>query len=483
MPSSPYAAPVPSQRRLLPRATPAATGLSSLAIGRLLDWLDVESSETHSIMVVRHGRVVAEGWWAPYSAERPHHLYSLTKSFTSIAVGLAIADGQLSLDDRVAEVLPEHVPADISERGRRITVRQLLTMTAGHEADTLLDAWALEPTDLVKGFLCMPLGDEPGPRHTYDNATTFILARMVERVTGRRLEEILDERLFIPMGIDHAEWDRVASGAAFGFQGLHLTTEAVAAFGEMLLRGGTWNGRRLVPRDYVEQATSRQVGVAEPAGAVRSSARGYGYQLWMSHHGFYGDGAFSQQCLVYSSLDLVVAITSANVATSEIPDGVWESLHSGVDRPDSAEEDAKLADRLRHLSLPVVAGSADPGRAARATIGASAADSALREGTTVLVDPADGGWRVRLEPGLDVEVGHRHWRESAPLGRPVVAMGGWRDDVFMADMYVITSPHRVRLEVDTRAGSARATWCTVPLTSSSLALHVRSPLMTRPDVA
>src|SRR6185369_14467402 len=230
---------------------------SARSITALLDRLEAQSVECHSIMVVRHGQVVAEGWWAPYSASRPHLLYSLTKSFTSIAVGLAIADGLLSLDDRVVDVLPDHVPADVSEQGSRITVHHLLSMTAGHATDSLAEAWGLEPADLVKGFLRLPFGAPEGTRHTYDNSTTFILARMVERVVGCGLPEFLDERLFKPMGVDHAEWDRVASGAAFGFHGLHLTTEAVAAFGELLLRQGLWDGRQLVPREWVELATRR----------------------------------------------------------------------------------------------------------------------------------------------------------------------------------------------------------------------------------
>ncbi|WP_437597154.1 serine hydrolase domain-containing protein [Sorangium sp. So ce590] len=116
---------MPSQRTLLPRSAPAASGMSSRSIAALLDRLEAQSIECHSLMVVRHGHVVAEGWWAPYSAERPHLLYSLTKSFTSVAVGLAIADGLLSLDDRGVDVLPDHVPAGISEQGRRLTVHHL----------------------------------------------------------------------------------------------------------------------------------------------------------------------------------------------------------------------------------------------------------------------------------------------------------------------------------------------------------------------
>ncbi|GAA3446923.1 hypothetical protein GCM10018955_63620 [Planomonospora venezuelensis] len=451
----------------------------------MLDRLEAQSVELHSIMVVHHGHVVAEGWWAPYSAERPHLLYSLTKSFTSIAVGLAIADGRLSLDDRVVDVLPDHVPAGVSEQGRRITVHHLLSMTAGHSTDSLAEAWRLEPGDLVKGFLRVPFSEPEGTRHTYDNATTFILARMVERVTGRGLPELLGDRLFQPMGIDHAEWDRVASGAAFGFHGLHLTTEAVAAFGELLLRGGVWGGRRLVPREWVELATRRHIGTRPLDDDFLNPdfLCGYGYQFWMSRHGYHGDGAFGQQCVVVPSHDLVVVVTAAAERTNALPGVFWDCLLPGLDGAESAQDDEILADRLRRLSLAPVPGSAAPSRSGAAVIDASAEDSALPGGTTVAVEPVDGGWHLRLGASLKVAVGHGEWRESSPLGRPVVAAGAWQGDTFVADLYVITTPHRVRLVLDAEAGTAAATWTTVPLTGPSLELHLRSPLMTRPDVA
>jgi CubicO group peptidase (beta-lactamase class C family) len=473
------------QRELLPRSTPADSGMSSRSISALLDRLEERSVECHSIMVVRRGHVVAEGWWAPYSSERPHLLYSLTKSFTSIAVGLAIADGLLSLDDRVVDVLPDHVPRDVSEQGRRITVHHLLSMTAGHSTDSLAEAWQLEPGDLVKGFLRLPFGAGEGTRHTYDNSTTFILARMVERVTGRGLPEFLDERLFEPMGIDHAEWDRVASGAAFGFHGLHLTTEAVAAFGELLVRGGAWGGRQLVPRAWVELATTRHadsVPFKDDGSDDADFSCGYGYQFWMSRHGYHGHGAFGQQCVVVPSHDLVVAVT-AQAEAQDVLDAVWECLLPGMDHAGSARDDEILADRLEGLSLPTLPGSSGPGHSIRARLDASAEDSALPDGTTVVVDPVDGGWITRFDSLLDVEVGHGNWRESSPLGRPVVAAGAWQGNVFIADFYVITTPHRVRLVIDAEAATATATWSTVPLTGSNLMVHLRSPLMTRPDVA
>ncbi|MER7244911.1 serine hydrolase domain-containing protein [Kribbella sp. NPDC000426] len=469
-----------SQRALLPRSTPAAAGISSTSILALLDELEAQSIECHSLMIVYRGQVVAEGWWTPYSAERPHLLYSLTKSFTSIAVGLAIADGLLSVDDRVVDVLPDHVPSDVSEQGRRITVHHLLSMTAGHGKDSLEEAWELEPADLVKGFLRAPFVAAEGTQHDYDNATTFLLARMVERVTGRELPEFLDERLFKPMGIDHAEWDRVASGLAFGFHGLHLTTEAIAAFGKLLLHGGRWGDQQLVPREWVELATRRHIETLPlPNWAVNPDfTSGYGYQFWISRHGYFGHGSFGQYCAVVPSHDLVIAFTGTVGPTTALPGIFWDHLLDAA--PPTPEHDPVLADRLRHLSLPPVAGTPAPDRSLKATLNA-AADSPLPEGTPVTVDPTSDGWLIHLGPSLTIKAGHNEWHESSPLGRPVVASAAWQNDTFVADLYVITTPHRVRLTITTP--TATATWNTVPLTGPNLTLHLKSPLITRPDVS
>jgi hypothetical protein len=308
---------------------------------------------------------------------------------------------------------------------------------------------------------------------------------MVERVTGRGLPELLAERLFEPLGVEHAEWDRLASGAAFGFHGLHLTTEAVAAFGELLLRGGRWGDRQLVPRDWVQLATRRHVDTPqlEDGSGNPDFLHGYGYQFWMARDGYFGNGSFGQQCMVVPSHDLVVVVTAAAAEqTHALPGAFWDYLLPGLDDPSSARDDELLADRLRRLALPPVPGSAAPGRSAKARLDA-AADSALPDGTTVIVDPVGDGWRLRLGSSLELDVGHGRWRESAPLGRPVVGSGAWQGSAFVAELYVITTPHRVRLVVDADAATATATWTTVPLTGPSLELHLRSPLMTRPDVA
>ncbi|GMA24009.1 hypothetical protein GCM10025864_17680 [Luteimicrobium album] len=334
----------------------------------------------------------------------------------------------------------------------------------------------------------MPFTAPEGTVHTYDNATTFVLARMVERVTGRGLPDFLDERLFRPMGIEDVEWDRVSSGLAFGFHGLHLTTEAVAAFGELLLRGGRWGERQLVPRDYVELATRPHAASRNPdEGADRADfLSGYGYQIWLSRHGFHGNGAYGQHCVVVPSHDLVVVVTSAQRTVQhaqDVLDAVWDCLLPGIDHADSPADDEALAERLRALSLPLPQGSSGPQLPVTAALDSSSPDSALPDGTVVLLQPSHDGWRARFEGLVDVPIGDGRWADSSPLGRPVRAAGAWDGTTFVADVYVISSPHCVRLTVEPRAGVAHAEWTTVPLTGPDLLLHLRSPLMTRPDVA
>lgn len=187
--------------------------------------------------------------------------------------------------------------------------------------------------------------------------------------------------------------------------------------------------------------------------------------------------------MVVPSHDLVVAVTGAHTQAQTVLDAIWQCLLPGMDDAASRRDDEILADRLRRLSLAPVPGSAAPGRSVTARLDASAEGSALPGGTPVTVDPVDGGWLLRLGSSLDVEAGHGEWRESSPLGRPVVATGAWQGDTFVAELHVVTTPHRVRLVVDAGAGTAVATWNIVPLTSPDLVTHLRSPLMTRPDVA
>ena len=173
--------------------------------------------------------------------------------------------------------------------------------------------------------------------------------------------------------------------------------------------------------------------------------------------------------------ELVVAVTAGDGPDGATMSAVRDCLMPAVDAPDATQEDQILVDRLRRLSFPLVSGSAAPGRVAKARIDGSAAASPLPvpDGTTVVVNPTPGGWLVRLGTITAIEVGYGAWRESSPLGLPVVAAGAWQDDTFVCEIYAIPSAHRVRLVIDPVAGVSTARWSTVPLTSPDLALHLR----------
>ena len=196
----------------LPRSTPEAEGVSSAGIREFLEAADRGVDTMHSFMLVRHGRVVAEGWWRPESAEKPHVLYSLSKSFTSTAVGLAVAEGKLSIDDPVLKFFPGDAPATPSDKLKAMRVRDLLTMSTGHQTEPKLtpdDPW-------VRSFLAQPVEHKPGAHFLYNSAGTYMCSAIVQKLTGQTVLDYLRPRLFEPLGIEGAEWSASPQGISAG---------------------------------------------------------------------------------------------------------------------------------------------------------------------------------------------------------------------------------------------------------------------------
>ena len=491
---------------VLPRALPGDVGVPASSVLALLDGLAAEDLELHSLMLVRHGQVAAEGWWTPYTPERPHLLYSLGKSFTSTAVGFAVAEGRFRLDDTIVSLLPGHVPDDVDPVVATLTVHHVLSMSTGHDEDTLERAWALEPDDLVKGFLRVPPQEAVGSRHVYNNTCTYVLAMLVQELTGEHLLDYLRPRLLDPLGMGAAHWDNDADGNAVGFTGLHLTTEALAAFGQLLLQRGEWQGRQVLPAGWVEIATRKHIpNDLDPATNV-DWAQGYGYQYWMARHGFRGDGAYGQFCIVLPEADLVVVTTGCSDSMQAILDNVWAHLLPALDTPDAGgpDTDAQLELRLAALALPVVEGALE-GPADRMTfvVEPGGDEAPLAPGTSIEVRSTGvDGWELAITSGDSqwrLAAGRTSWVESslgppvgppsgAPSGpvsgpvsgprgqvhrdpTPVVARGGWTStDTFEADLVLIELPHRIRLSC--RDGRALATWNAVPLAGARLEAHL-----------
>jgi Beta-lactamase class C and other penicillin binding proteins len=422
----------------LPRSTPEAQGVASEAIAKFVDEADRKVDAMHSFMLVRHGHVVAEGWWEPYSAEQRHMMFSLSKSFTSTAVGLAIAEGKLSLDDRVLPFFPDETPAEPSRNLQAMRVRDLLTMSTGHHEETIRGFPFQSQENLVAKFLALPVDHKPGTFFVYNTPATYMLSAIVQKATGETVLDYLQPRLFEPLGIENPDWPASAQGVTLGGFGLSVRTEDIAKFGQLYLDKGKWNGRQLVPAQWVEQATARQMSNGSDPNS--DWEQGYGFQFWRSRHNLYrGDGAHGQFCLVFPEHDAVVAITSGTANMGQVMNLVWQHILPALRKgalPENRPAQEALKARLAKLSLPTQTGEATSSRAA-GLAGKTFVFPQNRHGIETLT------WEVPVADGqvLKITVGGVEQRVVAPHGRwqkgdlkmatfsePVVTSGAWTAD-------------------------------------------------------
>ncbi|WP_395753648.1 serine hydrolase domain-containing protein [Prosthecobacter sp.] len=307
----------------------------------------------HSFMIVRHGHVIAEGWWKPEAADKPHVLWSLSKSFNSTAVGMAIAEGKLGLDDPVLKFFPAEAPAEPSENLKAMKVRDLLTMSCGHDTEVKI----VNNAPTVKEFLAHPVPHQPGTHFQYNTPGSYMLSAIVTKTTGQTSLEFLQSRLFEPLGIENAKWDASPEGNSLGGYGLYLCTEDVAKFGQLYLQKGKWNGKQLLPEQWVQEATSKQV-PNENASHSKIGidwTQGYGFQFWRcTHNAFRGDGRAGQLCLVIPEKDMVVAITADSGAFQTEMNAIWDHLYPACGEK-ALPEDAAAQEKLKAAVAALVA--------------------------------------------------------------------------------------------------------------------------------
>ncbi|KAB1148055.1 beta-lactamase family protein [Streptomyces luteolifulvus] len=463
--------------RPLPMSTPAAQGVAASGVHAFLDALEAAPDiEPHSLMILRHGHLVAAGWWAPYTAERPHLLYSLSKSFTSTAAGLAAAEGLIRFDDPVISYFPEF-EADITDpRSRAMLVRHVASMASGHVDETLDRARETDREELARGFLLLPPDRDPGTVFAYNQPATYTLAAIVQRVTGQSLTDYLRPRLLDPLGIGETAWARDRRGRELGFTGLYTATDAIARLGLLYLQDGVWEGGRLLPEGWVAEATRVHVGNADGTaeGALSDWQQGYGFQFWTSRHGYRGDGAYGQYCLVLPEHDAVIATTAATEQMQEMLNLVWEHLlpaFGPVAAAGSPEEDAALGERLARLALPPAPGSPAPPERAEAWTGAAFTPyggvCADQPGLTeaAVTAEADGLRLTLTEDGhqLVLRLGGAGWTlDEGPV--PTAVSGGWTDaDTLVVDVAFLETPHHLVVTCSLPDRSFTARWRTVPL--------------------
>ncbi|TQM28016.1 CubicO group peptidase (beta-lactamase class C family) [Microbacterium kyungheense] len=429
---------------LLPRSTPEQQSIPATAIESFVAALG-RIAHVHTVTVVRHGHVVGQATWAPYERDDQTAMYSVSKSFTSMAAGIAIGEGRFGLDDRVIDLLPAVTPDAPSDHLTQLRVRHLLTMTTGHTSEAEL--W---DGDWARDTLAAELVHAPGTHWMYNTPATHLLSLIVQTRTGERLLDYLRPRLFEPLGFVDPTWLQSPTGVDAGGFGLSIRPEELAAFGQLLLQRGTWKGRQLVPAEWIDEATRRQV--ANDPGESDWN-QGYGFQFWRCHHGAYrGDGAFGQYVVVMPEQDVVVAITGG-LPDMQLPlDAVWAELLPALD------------------SVP--AAPAGGGAVVVPTTGIPAPEGEVRAGEVLLefddaplrrLRIASGvldvdGYELRCLPGqwsvstfpADPAVG-RLW-----YGDRVAVVGGWNGALFTADLRLLQDARTLRIQVD-RDGHMRIT--------------------------
>ena len=315
----------------------AISSLPSAALLRLMRRL-AELEYVNSIKLLRHGRVCLEGYVAPYAREVPHQLFSLSKSFTSCAVGIAQEEKRLNIHDHLLDYFPEYRDCVTDPGMMKVTLRDLLTMRSGHLVCPTQYFW--ESRDWAETFLASQLGAEPGTLFVYNSGASYMLAAVIRKVTGENVREYLMKRLFEPLAIAPGLWECCPRGINCGGWGLYLTTDDIAKFAQMLLQKGVWQGRRLVPEAYLAEASAKQAD--NSMNQLPDWKQGYGYHFWKSQHGYRGDGASGQYALMLPEEDMAVAVTSCVGNMQDILTALWEELLPQLsDRP-LAEEPAAL---------------------------------------------------------------------------------------------------------------------------------------------
>ena len=380
-------------------ATPESQGVPSEAILKFIDGCEKtfdagDLGAMHGFVIVRHGKVIAEGSWKPFDTlNETHMLYSHSKSFTSSAIGLLADRGKIDLDERIVDIFSNEVPAKVSENLAQLRVRDLLTMNVGKKDHLLRDGG-----DWVKEFLSKDFFRKPGTGFKYDSDATYMLAAIVEKKSGMKMMDYLQKNMFDQIGITKAWTTCSPQGIPCGGWGMNMTTRELARFGQLYLNRGDWDGKRVLSSDWVSLATTRQtwsgwqnVGV-KALGEGTDWEQGYGFQFWRCRHGAYrADGAGGQYTVIIPEKDMVV---SAHAGLGDFPkelDLIWDNLLPVLKDAPLAENPSaqkKLADRLAKLAIK-------PVEFARARKWTTPFEFSLRENSrgfkSVRFDPKDGG--------------------------------------------------------------------------------------------
>ncbi|MGR3812421.1 serine hydrolase domain-containing protein [Jiulongibacter sp. NS-SX5] len=329
--------------------SPESTGVSSQAVLDFVKAADASDLEWHSYAILRKGKLISDGYWSPFEKGLKHTLYSLSKSFTSSAIGFAVAEGLITVEDQLISIFPDDLPPEVSENLESMKIKHLLTMNTGHDTDTTGPMTSNQEQSWVKSFLAHPVIHEPGSHFLYNTGATYMLGAIIHQKTGQTLEEYLKPRLFDKLEIENYDWEKSPQGLNVAGWGLRVSTEDIAKFGQWYLQEGAWQNEQLLSKEWVNEATSKQT---DSQDNNSDWGQGYGYQFWRCkpEPGFFrGDGAYGQYCIIIPDYEMVIAVNSESFDMGKSMQIIWDNLLPGIQNEALTEDQSKL-EELRSFS-------------------------------------------------------------------------------------------------------------------------------------
>jgi len=272
-----------------------------------------------NILILQNGEKIAEKHW---DEEIRRNQYSVSKSFTCAAVGIAIYEHLLSLEEKICDAFPDEVPEEPNDFLKNLTVRHLLTMSIGQEKGHLMGAQRpfLETKDWVRYALCQPFSFMPGEKFVYSNVGPYLAGILVQRRAGCNLIDYLMPRLFVPLGILRPTWETDPEGNTFGAGGLFICVSELARFMQLYLQNGSWNGRQLLSAKWVRESAQKQ---------MENGREGYGYLFWRGAGNSYrSDGKYGQYGIIVPDKQMVISINSECIRQNELLELIENTLFS-----------------------------------------------------------------------------------------------------------------------------------------------------------
>jgi len=348
------------------KITPEQAGISSDNVAKIISIMERRGAATHGLLMMRNGKIFAEEYWKPFDKDFCHRMYSQTKSFVGVAVGLLEEEGKLSINDRIIDYFPEKLPEHIKKYQEDLTIKEMLTMcTAGGLKRSWFTAGDPDRTHFY-------FNDEgptrpSGTYFDYDSTGSQVLCSLVEKISGKKLLDYMKEKLFDRMGtFKTATMLEAPNGDSWGDSAMLCTLRDMASFGHLVMNYGLWEGKRLMNEKYLRDATSKVVDNREDA-HYGVYYQGYGYQIWCTErNGFAFVGMGHQMTYCFPEKDLVITYMSDNQGNPHIREIVAGAIIDLIvdEMKDSPLPENKAARKryakiTKDLKLRAVKGSTD----------------------------------------------------------------------------------------------------------------------------